>query len=168
MRPPADQHELDLSARVGAATSMMSAVVSVVPSSDNRSASSPAAGPIASSSAMCLSRAWGSRPVQPAITAWSIDKVRASPRFVHHGEGQVIHGSCPPWRRPVRRCGGRAASRGEHEADGHSPSRCPGSEMAQPSITLISTQLRRERRFAAKALSSSRSAMRGGVFAVVG
>ena len=31
--------------------------------------------PIASSSAMCLSRATGSRPVQPAITAWSIGKV---------------------------------------------------------------------------------------------
>src|SRR3954452_7721975 len=28
--------------------------------------------PIASSSAMCLSRATGSRPVQPAMTAWSI------------------------------------------------------------------------------------------------
>src|ERR1700684_64868 len=31
--------------------------------------------PIASSSAMCLSRATGSRPVQPAITARSIAKV---------------------------------------------------------------------------------------------
>src|SRR3954449_659344 len=31
--------------------------------------------PIASSSAMCLSRATGSRPVQPAITAWSIASV---------------------------------------------------------------------------------------------
>src|SRR6266576_1190934 len=31
--------------------------------------------PIASSSAMCLSRATGSRPVQPAMTAWSIASV---------------------------------------------------------------------------------------------
>src|SRR5262249_49948121 len=31
--------------------------------------------PTASSWAMCLSRATGSRPVQPAITAWSIDMV---------------------------------------------------------------------------------------------
>src|SRR5579871_5598664 len=31
--------------------------------------------PIASSSAICLSRAAGSRPVQPAITAWSIASV---------------------------------------------------------------------------------------------
>src|ERR1700721_2495087 len=31
--------------------------------------------PIASSSAMCLSRAIGSRPGQPAITAWSIASV---------------------------------------------------------------------------------------------
>src|SRR5690349_24155862 len=31
--------------------------------------------PTASSSAICLSRATGSRPVQPAITAWSIDRV---------------------------------------------------------------------------------------------
>src|SRR5215510_3636203 len=31
--------------------------------------------PSASSSAICLSRATGSRPVQPAITAWSIDMV---------------------------------------------------------------------------------------------
>src|ERR1700690_578114 len=31
--------------------------------------------PIASSSAMCLSRATGSRPVHPAITAWSIASV---------------------------------------------------------------------------------------------
>src|SRR5690348_9965045 len=31
--------------------------------------------PSASSSAICLSRATGSRPVQPAITAWSIDRV---------------------------------------------------------------------------------------------
>src|SRR6185369_4398145 len=31
--------------------------------------------PSASSSAMCLSRATGSRPVQPAITAWSIARV---------------------------------------------------------------------------------------------
>src|SRR5262245_40128554 len=31
--------------------------------------------PTASSSAMCLSRATGSRPVQPAMTAWSIDMV---------------------------------------------------------------------------------------------
>src|SRR6516225_2977018 len=31
--------------------------------------------PTASSSAMCLSRATGSRPVQPAMTAWSIASV---------------------------------------------------------------------------------------------
>src|SRR5439155_27004368 len=31
--------------------------------------------PSASSSAMCLSRATGSRPVQPAMTAWSIASV---------------------------------------------------------------------------------------------
>src|ERR1700760_4447387 len=39
--------------------------------------------PSSSSSAMCLSRATGSRPVQPAITAWSMASVS---------------GTEPPWR----------------------------------------------------------------------
>ena len=52
---------------------------------------------------------------------------------------------------------------------GTSPSRWAGSEIAQPSIMLISVQLRNDRRLAAaNALSSARSAMRGGVFEVVG
>src|SRR6266702_4299008 len=46
---------------------------------------------------------------------------------------------------------------------GTSPSRWQGSEIAQPSIMLISVQLRSASRLAAvKALSSARSAMRGG------
>ena len=52
---------------------------------------------------------------------------------------------------------------------GTSPSRWQGSEIAQPSIMLISVQLRSASRFAlVKALSSARSAIRGGVLAVVG
>ena len=52
---------------------------------------------------------------------------------------------------------------------GASPSRWQGSEMAQPSIMLISVQLRSDSRFSlVNALSSARSAIRGGVFAVVG
>ena len=52
---------------------------------------------------------------------------------------------------------------------GISPSRCAGSEIAQPSSMLISVQLRKARRFCvAKALSSARSAILGGAFAVVG
>jgi hypothetical protein len=52
--------------------------------------------PSASSSAMCLSRATGSRPVQPAITAWS-DRQRqrhATRLAVLNGEGEFKHG----WR----------------------------------------------------------------------
>ena len=52
---------------------------------------------------------------------------------------------------------------------GISPSRWAGSEMAQPSIMLIRVQLRRARRFCrGERLVVGESAMRGGVFAVVG
>ncbi|GCC48875.1 hypothetical protein chiPu_0033090, partial [Chiloscyllium punctatum] len=52
---------------------------------------------------------------------------------------------------------------------GASPWRCAGSEMAQPSSTLISEGLRSARKFSvANALSSARLAMVGGRFAVVG
>jgi hypothetical protein len=52
---------------------------------------------------------------------------------------------------------------------GTSPSRCAGSEMAQPSIMLIRVQLRNASTFAlAKLLSSAMSEIRGGVLAVVG
>jgi hypothetical protein len=52
---------------------------------------------------------------------------------------------------------------------GTSPARCAGSEIAQPSSTLISVQLRKARKFwSVNALSSAGSAMTGSVFAVVG
>src|SRR4051794_28094439 len=76
--------------------------------------------PIASSSAICLSRATGSRPVQPAITAASIDivngvgappsitvKVRSyTDRALHRG-GQFEDAAVG------------AAGRGQHETDRH-------------------------------------------------
>src|SRR3954471_188422 len=78
--------------------------------------------PIASSSAICLSRATGSRPVQPAMTAWSIDivsgvaaslsitvKVRSyTDRALHRG-GQFEDAAV------------RTAGRSQHEADRHLP-----------------------------------------------
>src|SRR5882724_3018923 len=76
--------------------------------------------PIASSSAMCLSRATGSRPVQPAMTAWSIASVS---------------GTATPWSLMVKvrsytddvlHAGGefedaavRSAGRREHQPDRH-------------------------------------------------
>ena len=63
----------------------------------------------------------------------------------------------------------RAARRRQHQPDRHLALAMAGSEIAQPSIMLISVQLRSASRFAlVKALSSARSAIRGGVLAVVG
>src|ERR1700744_5513888 len=77
--------------------------------------------PSFSSSAMCLSRAMGSRPVQPAITAWSIGKVngtvapsasttvkvRSNMERALHAGGQFEDAAI------------RAAGRGQHQADRH-------------------------------------------------
>src|SRR5512139_3801474 len=76
--------------------------------------------PMASSSAICLSRATGSRPVQPAMTAWSMAsvsgveaplsstvKVRSSTNDVLHSGGQFEDAA-------VRSAGG-----GEHQSDRH-------------------------------------------------
>src|SRR5690348_5821774 len=76
--------------------------------------------PTASSSAICLSRATGSRPVQPAMTAWSIDivsgvaaplsittKVRSyTDRALHRGS-------------QFKDAAVGAAGRSQHEADRH-------------------------------------------------
>src|ERR1041384_1535592 len=76
--------------------------------------------PIASSSAMCLSRATGSRPVQPAMTAWSIAsvsgvnaplsstlKVRSNTDDILHSGGQFENTAI------------RSARRGQHQPDRH-------------------------------------------------
>src|SRR5215217_7558546 len=76
--------------------------------------------PIASSSAMCLSRATGLRPVQPAMTAWSIAsvsgvniplsstlKVKSNTDDVLHSGGQFKDAAV----RAGRRC--------EHQPDRH-------------------------------------------------
>src|SRR6185295_4021765 len=74
--------------------------------------------PIASSSAICLSRATGSRPVQPAITAWSIDMVKGvgAPLSitvkVRSYTDRALHS-----RRKLEDAAVRAAGGGEHEAD---------------------------------------------------
>src|SRR6185295_4234194 len=76
--------------------------------------------PIASSSAMCLSRATGSRPVQPAMTAWSIAsvsgvniplsstlKVRSNTDDILHSGGQFENAAV------------RSAGRRQHQPHGH-------------------------------------------------
>src|SRR4051812_43474308 len=76
--------------------------------------------PIASSSAMCLSRATGSRPVQPAITAWSMAsvsgvgaplsitvKVRSYTDSALHSGGEFENAAV------------RSARCGEHQPDRH-------------------------------------------------
>src|SRR3954465_8202123 len=76
--------------------------------------------PIASSSAICLSRATGSRPVQPAITAWSIDMVKGvgAPRSmmvkVRSYTDPTLHGGSQLKDAAVRATGSR-----EHETDRH-------------------------------------------------
>ena len=105
--------------------------------------------PIASSSAMCLSRATGSRPVQPAMTAWSIGSVSgvAAPLSCD-GEGRDqtrMASSIPAASSKMRRSAPPAAA--SISPTGTSPSRWHGSEIAQPSIMLISVQLRSARRF---------------------
>src|SRR5215469_15349490 len=77
--------------------------------------------PIASSSAMCLSRATGSRPVQPAMTTWSIAsvsgvepplasmtvKVRSNTDCDLHSGGKLENAAV------------RSAGCGQHQADRH-------------------------------------------------
>src|SRR5947208_12658752 len=76
--------------------------------------------PIASSSAMCLSRATGSRPVQPAMTAMSIDRVSGvgAPLSitvkVRSYTDRALHGGCKLEDAAVG-----AAGCGQHEADRH-------------------------------------------------
>src|SRR2546430_17206055 len=74
--------------------------------------------PIASSSAMCLSRATGSRPVQPAITAWSIASVSgvniplSSTLKVRSNTDDVLHSGSQFKDKAVR-----SAGRCEHQPD---------------------------------------------------
>src|SRR5581483_5954210 len=76
--------------------------------------------PIASSSAICLSRATGSRPVQPAITSWSIASVsgigplRASMVKVRSNTDHALQGGGEFENAPVGTAGGR-----QHQADRH-------------------------------------------------
>src|SRR5215212_6892437 len=74
--------------------------------------------PMASSSAMCLSRATGSRPVHPAITAWSIGKVSgvvvswASMVNVRSNTDDSLHSG-----REFEDVAVRAACSGQHQPD---------------------------------------------------
>src|SRR2546425_7893027 len=76
--------------------------------------------PSASSSAMCLSRATGSRPVQPAITAWSIASVSgvniplSSTLKVRSNTDDVLHSGSKFENTAIR-----SASGGEHQPDRH-------------------------------------------------
>src|SRR5436190_21705695 len=76
--------------------------------------------PIASSSAMCLSRATGSRPVQPAITAASIDSVSgvgAPPSItvkVRSYTDRALHRGSHLEDAAIG-----ASGRGDHESDRH-------------------------------------------------
>src|SRR5690349_14192780 len=76
--------------------------------------------PIASSSAMCLSRATGSRPVQPAMTALSIASVSGVPAplsstvKVKSNTDDVLHSGGQFENAAVR-----AACRRKHQPDGH-------------------------------------------------
>src|SRR5882757_10840112 len=76
--------------------------------------------PIASSSAMCLSRATGSRPVQPAMTAWSIGNVSGvgAPRsstvkVMSYTDGALHAGG------EFKNAAVRSACGGEHQPDRH-------------------------------------------------
>src|SRR6516165_10101030 len=74
--------------------------------------------PTASSSAMCLSRATGSRPVQPAITAWSIGSVNgvvvswASMVKIRSNTDHGLHASGEFENAAIR-----SAGRCQHQAD---------------------------------------------------
>src|SRR5262249_25205972 len=77
--------------------------------------------PMASSSAICLSRATGSRPVQPAMTAWSIatvsgvDQPLASMRVkVRSNTDRGLHSGGQFEDAAVR-----SAAGGEHHPDRH-------------------------------------------------
>src|SRR4029079_6008402 len=76
--------------------------------------------PIASSSAMCLSRATGSRPVQPAITALSMASVSGVPAplsstvKVRSNTDDILHSGGRFEDTAVR-----AACSGEHQPDRH-------------------------------------------------
>src|SRR5436189_2424897 len=76
--------------------------------------------PIASSSAICLSHATGSRPVQPAITAWSIDMVNgvgaplSNTVKVMSYTDHVLHGG-----REFENAAVRPARCRQHEANRH-------------------------------------------------
>src|SRR5690348_5804716 len=76
--------------------------------------------PTASSSAMCLSRATGSRPVQPAMTIWSIASVSgvvvscASTVKVRSNTNNRLHAGSELENAAVGAARGR-----QHEADGH-------------------------------------------------
>ena len=76
--------------------------------------------PIASSSAMCLSRATGSRPVQPAMTTWSIASVSgvvvpwASTVKVRSNTDYGLHAGSKFEDAAVRSARGR-----EHQPDRH-------------------------------------------------
>src|SRR5215213_6721780 len=76
--------------------------------------------PITSSSAMCLSRATGSRPVQPAMTAWSIASVSgvniplSSTLKVKSNTDDVLHCSGQFEDAAIR-----SACGGEHQPHGH-------------------------------------------------
>src|SRR5213595_1315162 len=76
--------------------------------------------PIASSSAICLSRATGSRPVQPAITAWSIASVSgvnaplSSTLKVRSNTDDVLHSGSK-----LENTGIRPARGGQHQPDRH-------------------------------------------------
>src|ERR1700693_2994246 len=78
--------------------------------------------PIASSSAMCLSRATGSRPVHPAITAWSIGSVSgvvmpwASMVNVRSNTDRVLHTGSKFENTAIR-----SAGCGEHQSDWRFP-----------------------------------------------
>src|ERR1700704_4522871 len=76
--------------------------------------------PMASSSAICLSRATGSRPVQPAITAWSIASVSGMPAplssmvKVKSNTDDVLHSG-----REFENAAIRSARGGQHQPDRH-------------------------------------------------
>src|SRR5918996_5433583 len=76
--------------------------------------------PSASSSAICLSRATGSRPVQPAMTAWSIASVSgvniplSSTLKVRSNTDDILHSGGEFEDAPVRSAGGC-----EHQPDRH-------------------------------------------------
>src|SRR3954469_11508760 len=76
--------------------------------------------PISCSSLMCLSRATGSRPVQPAMTIWSIANVSgvvvswASTVKVRSNTNYGLHAGSK-----FKNTAGRATRPGKHPADGN-------------------------------------------------